>query len=237
MGETITFRYDGLKECSQVKINFCKDEKEYYVVDSTYSKEFSTYFESSGVYQIYVSGEYNGKWYNSDPLIVKVFNPQIFDDKNVVAVGENISLRYEGLQECTQVYFHFLKNNTEYYKVDSTKSKTFSTYFEDAGTYQIYASGEISGEWIKTKIITVTVLAPGIYDNKNVATVNENVIFQYSGLSECSQVMFIFEKDGYVYKKVDSTLFSKYSISFELPGTYQVYASGLLDGRWFNTKK
>lgn len=237
MGETITFRYDGLKECSQVKIHFCKDEKEYYVVDSTYSKEFSTYFESSGVYQIYVSGEYNGKWYNSDPLIVKVFNPQIFDDKNVVAVGENISLRYEGLQECTQVYFHFLKNNTEYYKVDSTKSKTFSTYFEDAGTYQIYASGEISGEWIKTKIITVTVLAPGIYDNKNVATVNENVIFQYSGLSECSQVMFIFEKDGYVYKKVDSTLFSKYSISFELPGTYQVYASGLLDGRWFNTKK
>ena len=74
VGESITFWYSGLTECSKAEFYFEKDGKVYYTKDSTSSREFTTYFENEGVYNVYAGGYYNGQWYYSSKITVYVFN-------------------------------------------------------------------------------------------------------------------------------------------------------------------
>ena len=108
-GQSITFWYSGLRECSKVVFNFINNGEVYYSVDSTSSTEFTTYFENTGSYQVYVSGLYKGIWFDSNRITVNVLSPEIHDDKNSAAVGENITFEYLGLTECSYVELKFYK--------------------------------------------------------------------------------------------------------------------------------
>ena len=158
VGENITFWYSGLTECSKVEFCFEKNGEVYYRADSTSSTTFKTYFEATGTYYIFVRGLYNGEWYNSGKIKVTVLNPEICDNKNTVCVGESITFTYFGLTLCEEVQFEFSKNGTVYYSPDSTSSTTFSTYFENAGTYYVNAVGYLDGNWCRSGKVKVEVV-------------------------------------------------------------------------------
>ena len=193
---------------------------------------------------------YNKSWYSSAEKGTKSYwgyirpdfagngiDPEIHDDKNEVRVGETMTFVYSGLRPCSKAEFCFMKNGNVYYSADSTSSRYFSTYFEKPGTYQVFARGLLNGKWYESRKITVEVLAPWIGSDKSMVGVGQNITFEYSGLTQCSKALFSFVKDGRVYHTVDSTASRKFTTYFQAPGTYQVFASGLLNGKWFESDR
>ena len=158
VNEEISFWYSGLRECSKVEFCFEKNGEVYYRADSTSSTTYNTYFEQSGTYYVYVRGLYNGEWYYSSKTKVTVLNPVISDNKNTACVGESISFTYSGLSLCSEVQFEFSKNGTVYYSPDSTSSTTFSTYFENPGTYYVNAAGYLDGNWCRSEKVKVEIV-------------------------------------------------------------------------------
>jgi len=158
VGENIAFWYSGLTECSKVEFYFEKDGKVYYTKDSTSSREFVTYFENEGLYNIYVGGYYNGQWYYSSKITVYVFNPKLTSNKTSVDINEEITLTYSGLTVSQKVEICFEKDGKTYYTDDSTTSRTYKNYFEKPGEYYVYAKGTINNySTISNKVkITVT---------------------------------------------------------------------------------
>ena len=157
VGEDITFLYSGLTECSKVEYYFEKGGSVYYTKDSTQSREYSTYFENEGLYQVYVGGYYNGNWYYSSKITVYVFNPSFTSDKTNVKPKEKITFTYSGFKECDGVYVCFEKNGKVYYSADSTTSRTHVNYFDKPGTYYVYAKGTKNDYSVISNKIKITV--------------------------------------------------------------------------------
>ena len=156
-------------------------------------------------------------------------NPIIHDNKNYVTVGESITFWYSGLTECSKAEFYFEKGGTLYYTKDSTASREFSTYFENEGIYHVYCGGYYNGQWYYSDRITVYVFNPKLTSDKTIVTTNEEITFNYSGLTNCENVTICFEKNGKVYWTVDSTKTRTHKNSFSNPGEYYVYAKGTIN--------
>ena len=155
VGESITFWYAGLTECSKAVFCFEKNGKLVNTVDSTASRELVTQFEEEGLYSVYSGGYYNGNWYYSDKITVYVFDPYFSCDKTYVKTGEEITFEYSGLYLCEEVKICFEKNGKVYYSGDSTSSRVYKNYFENPGEYYVFARGRVKDYTITTNRIKI----------------------------------------------------------------------------------
>ena len=208
----------------------------YTVIDSNYSGANCQvhiglrYYDSSTTFAV-------SRATNAVDLPQQTFNPIIYDDKNTVAIGDQITFWYSGLTECSKVEFCFVRNGEVYYSIDSTSSTYYTTHFNSPGTYQVFVRGYYDNHWYNSEKITVNVFDPIIYDDKNEVTMYENITFKYSGLTPCSKVKFEFYKDGVNYYSQDSTDSTTFTTYFYNPGTYYVDVAGYFDGYWCRSAK
>ena len=194
---------------------------------------------------------YNKSWYSSNEGGTKSYwgyirpdfaekpglSPEIHDNKNAVSVGEEITFWYAGLTPCSKVEFCFEKNGTVYYRADSTASRTFTTYFENEGTYSVFVQGYYNGEWYTSRKISVYVLRPEIHDDKNTVCINEPITFTYYGLTPCDKVEFCIDSNGTLSQITDSTSSTTWKTYFTMPGTFQVYVRGYYYDSWCYSEK
>ena len=181
VGESITFWYSGLSECSKAEFYFEKKGSVYYTKDSTASTVFTTYFENEGMYKVYAGGYYNGQWYYSSKITVYVFNPKLTCDKTVVNTNEEITFAYSGLSECGNVYICFEKNGNTYYSDDSTSSRVYKNYFENPGEYYVYAKGTLGNYTTTSEKIKIVVSCNHKYSQRIIeATCTEEGYTKYT---------------------------------------------------------
>ncbi len=166
VGESIAFWYSGLTECSKAEFYFEKDGEVYYTKDSTSSREFVTYFESEGIYNVYAGGYYNGQWYYSSKITVYVFNPKLASNKTSVHTNEEVTFTYSGLSACQSVNICFEKDGVTYYEGDSTSSRVYKNYFENPGVYYVYAKGTVKNYTTNSDKIKITVTCNHTYSKK-----------------------------------------------------------------------
>lgn len=166
VGESIAFWYSGLTECSKAEFYFEKDGEVYYTKDSTSSREFVTYFESEGIYNVYAGGYYNGQWYYSSKITVYVFNPKLVSNKTSVHTNEEVTFTYSGLSACQSVNICFEKDGNTYYSGDSTSSRVYKNYFENPGVYYVYAKGTVKNYTTNSDKIKITVTCNHTYSKK-----------------------------------------------------------------------
>ena len=78
---------------------------------------------------------------------------------------------------------------------------------------------------------------PFFSDDKNVVRTNENITFNYSGISEASKVEICFVKNGDVYFTDDTTASNTYITYFENEGRYFVFVRGFLNNKWYESDR
>ena len=212
-------------------ITVLQDGASWQTIQKTNYAYSSSYFRWSGTglgISVYRYNNYSGKFGGGSSGGSYIPTPVVGDNKNIVSVGEEITFWYSGLTECSKAEFYFEKNGKVYYVKDSTSSREFATYFENEGTYNVYAGGYYNGQWYYSPKITVFVFNPSLVSNKTSVNTNEEIAFTYSGLSAAQKVNICFEKDGVTYYEGDSTSSRVYKNYFENPGIYYVYAKGIL---------
>lgn len=166
VGETITFWYSGLSVCEKVNFFFEKDGKVYYSVDSTASKTMQTYFEQDGQYYIFCGGYINGNWYYSDKVCVNVLNPKLTATKTNLDIKELLTFTYSGLTYASNVIINFERNGKVYYSENVTSNRDFTTWFTNAGEYDVYVVGDSLGRSFKSNKIHINVTCKHNYSSK-----------------------------------------------------------------------
>ena len=239
INENLTFTYSGLSICSKVEFCFVRsgENEPYYSVDSTSSREFTTYFENAGTYEVYVRGYYNGSWYNSSKIKVSVLNAKLVADKASVKTGETINFEYSGLTYASKVEIVFCdKDENPYWTEDITSSRTYSNFFENEGMYKVYAQYVYDGNLGKTNTVTVFALNPQISTNKNNVGVSEELELSYSGLTMANAVYYyIYNQKGDLYSSIESTQNRTLTIHFTEADSYQICAVGYTNDRAFES--
>ena len=105
---------------------------------------------SSGIYVM--EGGYHEGWNNNYqdlnftgfiyPDSGSTLSPVLSDNKNVVLVGENMTFTYSGLTEASNVEICFCRRDgSVYFRDDATKSRNYTTYFVNEGTYYVFVRG------------------------------------------------------------------------------------------------
>ena len=199
--------------------------------------------KSTGQIHIYDSYNPSYAWWNEESrcllsrytvkeihvykIIGSTINPLISDDKNNVLVGEDITFTYSGLTECSKANFYFEDwDGNIFLTKESTSSRNYTHKFENPGIFRVYSGGLYNGKWYYSSKITVNVFDPKLTCDKTNVDTNEEITFEYSGLSACDSVKICFEKNGTVYYEADNSSSRIHKNYFVNPGEYYVFAKG-----------
>lgn len=85
-------------------------------------------------------------------------------------------------------------------------------------------NGNTYGTAYKVTFDTKYIFDPKLTCDKTLVNTNEEITFEYSGLSPCDSVKICFEKNGKVYYEAENSSSRIHKYYFVNPGEYYVFA-------------
>ena len=234
VGEEISFNYNATGATGFVlgidKIGVGRVR----TVDVGSSDWYTTTFSEAGTYTIYATcyNSAGGIDSNSISFTIYDFPPTgawIWADKNIAAVGEEISFNYNAT-DATGFVLGINKTNIGRVRtVDVGSSDWYTTTFSEAGTYTIYATcynpvGGMDSSSISFTIYDSPPTDAWITSNKSSVAIGEKISFSYNATNATSFVLGI-DKNNVRIRTLDAGSDTSYITSFSEAGNYSVYAT------------
>lgn len=156
-GESVQLSYTGIQKCTQKLLHIQKDGQSYDTMDVTDKMSLEIILEQAGSYECYVSGLFQGVWYDSKHIQIKVLNPLLIIDYPVITKGTELVINLEGMQELTNITLHSVGEDGDLVVSVDAGADAYSLTYEEEGSYQVYASGLYNGSEYKTPTLDIAV--------------------------------------------------------------------------------